>query len=82
MTNLRHDNVALDIVGRLLVPKLDGAHDHAQLAAHLAQCAKEGLVSFSRGGVQVAEEDEIAVCALEHTERCLASLCAAACLVG
>ncbi len=82
LTTLRHDNAPLDIVARLLVPKLDGAHDRAMLYAHLVKCAREGQLTFSRGDVAVTDDEGLAACAAEHVGRTLAQLRDRACLAG
>jgi len=44
VTNLRHEPVAMDEIGRRILPLLDGSRDWEGLAATLAQLAKDGVL--------------------------------------
>lgn len=73
-TNLRHERVWLDPVAQALLPKLDGASDAGDLAAHLVRLGKEGRLTFSFDGRPVTEEEAMRRIAEEQTTACLQSL--------
>ena len=56
VTNLRHERVKLDDLGRFLLARLDGAHSMEALLTELGQLAADGMLVL-KGGVQVSSED-------------------------
>ncbi len=81
VANLRHESATLDIVPRLIMPLLDGAHDRADLEAELVAKAKSGDLVFTRADGQVADDEGLAACAKEHVARTLDQLARAALLL-
>lgn len=73
-TNLRHETITLDPAARALLPLLDGKHDHATLARHLAEAAAAGLLGFQRDGRPITDREELTAVAEEHLPALLANM--------
>lgn len=57
VTTQRHETVNLDIVGRQLVPILDGTRDHQVLLRHLRMRVSEGIIVLTRDGQRLTDKD-------------------------
>jgi methyltransferase-like protein len=80
LASLRHEPVVLDDVARILLPLLDGAHDHAALADALIARATAGELRLSRNGDAASDAQTIRARAQDHVARALDRLCASALL--
>ena len=80
IANARHESATLNIVGRILFPLLDGAHDAPALEAALAASVVRDEVQFLRDGARVVDADGVAACVREHVARTLDQFAAAALL--
>ena len=71
---LRHEPFFIDVVGRILLPLLDGGHDKPALAQALIDAVNAGELRLDREGVHVTNENEIADSARDNVDRALATL--------
>lgn len=72
--NAWHEAVSLDVVSQRLIPRLDGSHDRAALCSALVEDEAKGLLRFTRDGVRVTADADIARCAQEHVDNTLRNL--------
>jgi methyltransferase-like protein/cyclopropane fatty-acyl-phospholipid synthase-like methyltransferase len=71
---LRHEPFFIDVVGRILLPLLDGRHDKEALAQALIDAVSAGELRLDHEGVQVNRASDIADSAHENVVRALAAL--------
>jgi methyltransferase-like protein/cyclopropane fatty-acyl-phospholipid synthase-like methyltransferase len=71
---LRHEPFLIDVVGRILLPLLDGTRDKQALAQALIDAVKAGELRLDREGVHVTHESDIADSARDNVNRALATL--------
>ena len=72
--NQWHESVGLSLLERCLLPMLDGARDHAQLAAHLQAEARAERLRFIKDGQPVTGEAESEAFAREQVALALQGL--------
>jgi methyltransferase-like protein/2-polyprenyl-3-methyl-5-hydroxy-6-metoxy-1,4-benzoquinol methylase len=59
ITNQRHEPVTLDVVGKCLVPVLDGTRDRGALLTHLGDAVARGALVLSSDGQPVSDEGQV-----------------------
>jgi hypothetical protein len=72
--NAWHENVALPVVERWLLPELDGSRDRAALIESLQAHVAAGHVAFQRDGKPITDAAGIAASAEEHVDAMLARI--------
>lgn len=82
VTNLRHERIQLEGVGRHLLAYLDGSRDHAALQEILMTLALEGRVEIRQDDQPVTEAEQIKRIVVETVKTQLRQLARAALLVG
>jgi methyltransferase-like protein len=83
VTNLKHQNVAVDALPRVLLEVCDGTRDRAALLDRVLAGAYNGeLELWDPNGAQVADRDTIREAALANLEPCLTKLANHALLTG
>ncbi|AMP16004.1 methyltransferase regulatory domain-containing protein [Collimonas pratensis] len=75
VTNLCHQRVRLNIVERLLLPKLDGNHTQEQLIEHILQQERQQMLEFKhKDGQRVSDPQALRTEAGEHVGNALRAL--------
>ncbi|MDB5895349.1 MAG: hypothetical protein JWQ88_2880 [Rhodoferax sp.] len=72
--NAWHDEVALTLVQRHILPLLDGKHAHDELVAHLLGAVQAGTLNFHRDGQLLTQAEALADAAREHLQEALVGL--------
>ncbi|WP_158884018.1 class I SAM-dependent methyltransferase [Rhodanobacter sp. L36] len=73
--NAWHDTMPNpDVVETVLLPLLDGEHDHAALMAAMRESVKNGQLKFMQDGQPLTEEKDIERAAVEHIDAVLKRL--------
>lgn len=72
--NQWHERIELSLLERSLLPLLDGAHTHPQLAAHVHDEARAGRLIFHQDGKPVSTDAARATLAREQVPRVLEDL--------
>lgn len=73
-TNQRHETVAIDAAARILLPAMDGTHDHAALIALLQTAALAGQMTFHKNNAPVTGAAEIEIVAIEYLPELLSGM--------
>jgi hypothetical protein len=76
-TNQRHETVAIDPAARILLPAMDGTHNHAALVALLKAAALNGQLTFNKDGAAVSGADDIEAIAAQYLPELLAGIASA-----
>jgi methyltransferase-like protein/cyclopropane fatty-acyl-phospholipid synthase-like methyltransferase len=76
-TNQRHETVAIDAAARILLPAMDGKHNHAALNALLTAAALAGQLTFNKDGAAVSGATEIETVAAQYLPELLSGIASA-----
>ncbi len=79
-TNLRHERVAFDALGQLVLPLLDGTLDQAGIVDAVVKQIAAGKLQFARDGVAVTDPHQRELIAVEQVKAVLPAFARAALL--
>ena len=82
LTNLRHEVVVVDNLGRYLLPYLDGSHDHGALTSILERGVEDGLLAVAETGQPCDSKQDLKIQFAKVLDRTLQGLALAALLSG